>query len=81
MIIDLFLGFFQLCTSLETANKLVQSTNSYVGLLSEKVEELEKVVKRADSAIATARAVHASLREKEETLAGNQSVKFNSRVE
>ncbi|XP_048331918.2 uncharacterized protein LOC125423005 [Ziziphus jujuba] len=65
----------KLCTALETANKLVQSTNSNVGVLSEKVEELEKVVKRADSAIASARAVHASLSEKEEKLAGNHNVK------
>ena len=60
---------------METANKLVQSTNSNVGLLSEKVEELEKVIKRGDSAIAAARAVHGSLKQKEEALTGNQNVK------
>ncbi|KAK4276758.1 hypothetical protein QN277_014869 [Acacia crassicarpa] len=53
----------KLCTALETANELVQSTNSNVGLLSEKVGELQKVVKRADSAIAAAKAVHVNLDE------------------
>ncbi|KAF7827217.1 Centrosomal protein like [Senna tora] len=48
----------QLCTALETANQLVQSTNSNVALLSEKVGELQKIVKRGDSAIAAAKAVH-----------------------
>ncbi|KAF7829855.1 putative Histone-lysine N-methyltransferase SUV420H14-20 [Senna tora] len=48
----------KLCTALETANQLVQSTNSNVALLSEKVGELQKIVKRGDSAIAAAKAVH-----------------------
>ncbi|KAF3445687.1 hypothetical protein FNV43_RR10863 [Rhamnella rubrinervis] len=65
----------KLCTALETANKLVQSTNSNVGLLSEKVGELEKVIRRGDSAIAAVRAVHGSLKQKDETLTGNQNVK------
>ncbi|XP_058219293.1 uncharacterized protein LOC131329891 isoform X2 [Rhododendron vialii] len=52
---------FQLCTALETASKLVHSTNSLVRLLLEKVEELEGVVKRGDSAIAAAKAIHNSL--------------------
>ncbi|KAL6962127.1 hypothetical protein U1Q18_037081 [Sarracenia purpurea var. burkii] len=51
----------KLCTALETANKLVHSTNSQVGLLSEKVEELERLIKRADSAIAAAKTTHDSL--------------------
>lgn len=51
----------QLCTALETASKLVHSTNSLVRLLLEKVEELEGVVKRGDSAIAAAKAIHNSL--------------------
>ncbi|THG07171.1 hypothetical protein TEA_003693 [Camellia sinensis var. sinensis] len=51
----------KLCTALETANKLVQSTNSHVGLLSEKVGELESVIKRGDSAIAAAKTIHNSL--------------------
>ncbi|GFY85334.1 hypothetical protein Acr_04g0000720 [Actinidia rufa] len=55
----------ELCTALETANKLVQSTNSQVELLSEKVGELERVIKRGDSAIAAAKAVHNSLNQKE----------------
>ncbi|KAK7385220.1 hypothetical protein VNO78_30934 [Psophocarpus tetragonolobus] len=48
----------KLCTALETANQLVQSTNSNVTSLSEKVEELQKVVKRGDSAIAAAKALY-----------------------
>ncbi|BAT82068.1 hypothetical protein LR48_Vigan07g217600 [Vigna angularis] len=48
----------KLCTSLETANQLVQSTNSNVASLSEKVEELQKIVKRGDSAIAAAKALY-----------------------
>ncbi|KAL9315706.1 hypothetical protein ACSQ67_016707 [Phaseolus vulgaris] len=47
-----------LCTSLETANQLVQSTNSNVASLSEKVEELQKIVKRGDSAIAAAKTLY-----------------------
>ncbi|XP_065880321.1 uncharacterized protein [Euphorbia lathyris] len=54
----------KLCTSLETANELVQSTNSNVSLLLEKVGELEKIVKRGDSAVAAAKAVHVSLNQK-----------------
>ncbi|KAI4307296.1 hypothetical protein L6164_030500 [Bauhinia variegata] len=48
----------KLCTALETANQLVQSTNSNVTLLSEKVGELQKIVKRGDSAVAAAKAIH-----------------------
>ncbi|KAL2317777.1 hypothetical protein Fmac_031653 [Flemingia macrophylla] len=48
----------KLCTALETANQLVQSTNSNVASLSEKVEELQKIVKRGDSAIAAAEALY-----------------------
>lgn len=65
---------FQLCTSLETANKLVQSTNSNVGLLSEKVEGLEKIVRRGDSAVAAARAIHVSLNQKGGPFSGSQNV-------
>ncbi|CAN6720836.1 unnamed protein product [Malus baccata var. baccata] len=62
----------KLCSALQTANKLVQSTNSNVMLLSEKVGELAGVVKRADSAMAAARVVHGSLNRKERgsTLSG-----------
>ncbi|KAJ7965599.1 Histone-lysine N-methyltransferase [Quillaja saponaria] len=49
----------KLCIALETANQLVQSTNSNVALLSEKIGELQKIVKRGDSAIAAAKADHA----------------------
>ncbi|KAL7263265.1 hypothetical protein ACSBR1_001442 [Camellia fascicularis] len=55
----------KLCIALETANKLVQSTNSHVGLLSEKVGELESVIKRGDSAIAAAKTIHNSLNRRE----------------
>lgn len=64
----------KLCTSLETANKLVQSTNSNVGLLSEKVEGLEKIVRRGDSAVAAARAIHVSLNQKGGPFIGSQNV-------
>ncbi|KAG6784189.1 hypothetical protein POTOM_009875 [Populus tomentosa] len=64
----------KLCTSLETANKLVQSTNSNVALLSEKVEGLEKIVRRGDSAVAAARAIHVSLNQKGGPFNGSQNV-------
>ncbi|CAK7347014.1 unnamed protein product [Dovyalis caffra] len=63
----------KICTSLETANKLVQSTNSNVRLLSEKVEELEKIVKRGDSAVAAAKAIHVSLNRKGGSFNGSQN--------
>ncbi|XP_057490657.1 uncharacterized protein LOC130776440 [Actinidia eriantha] len=63
----------ELCNALETANKLVQSTNSQVELLSEKVGELERVIKRGDSAIAAAKAVHYSLNQKESSF-GSQNI-------
>ncbi|KAL3737337.1 hypothetical protein ACJRO7_026155 [Eucalyptus globulus] len=47
----------KLCSSLEVANKLVQSTHGNAGLLLEKVEELEKIIKRGDSAVAAVKAV------------------------
>ncbi|XP_059629647.1 uncharacterized protein LOC132272535 [Cornus florida] len=50
----------KLCNALETANKLVQSTNSHVGMLSEKVRELERIINRADSAVAAAKGIHNS---------------------
>lgn len=58
LIVYYFTLFVQLCTSLETANQLVQSTNSNVASLSEKVEELQKIVKRGDSAIAATKALY-----------------------
>ncbi|KAM1213693.1 hypothetical protein PS2_005069 [Malus domestica] len=65
----------KLCSALETANKLVQSTNSNVMSMSEKVGELEGVIKRADSAITAARVVYGSLNKKEGPLIGNQNAK------
>ncbi|XP_022768220.1 uncharacterized protein LOC111312320 isoform X2 [Durio zibethinus] len=66
---------FQLCTALETANKLVQSTDTNVRLLSEKVVELEKIVKRGDSAITAARAISISLNQKGGSSVGSQNKK------
>ncbi|EXB44354.1 hypothetical protein L484_020166 [Morus notabilis] len=56
----------KLCSALETTNKLVQSTNSTAGVLSERIGELEEVVKRGDSAVAAVRGVISSLSQKEE---------------
>ncbi|CAI0430734.1 unnamed protein product [Linum tenue] len=53
-----------LCTAVETGNKLVQSTNSNARLLSEKVAEMEKVVKRGDSAVAAAKVIPITLGQK-----------------
>lgn len=64
----------QLCSAVETANKLVQSTNSNVKVLSEKIGELEEVVKRGDSAVAAVRGVISSLRQKEETPTSSQKL-------
>ncbi|MBA0566151.1 hypothetical protein Golob_010995, partial [Gossypium lobatum] len=66
----------ELCTALETANKLVQSTDTNVRSLSEKVRELEKIVKRGDSAITAARAISISLNQK-----GGSSVASENREE
>ncbi|XP_042982716.1 uncharacterized protein LOC122311978 isoform X1 [Carya illinoinensis] len=65
----------KLCSALETANKLVQATNSNVSLLSEKVGELEKIVKRGDSAIASAKAIHVSLNQKQGSFTGSQNIR------
>ncbi|CAI0430732.1 unnamed protein product [Linum tenue] len=54
----------KLCTAVETGNKLVQSTNSNARLLSEKVAEMEKVVKRGDSAVAAAKVIPITLGQK-----------------
>ncbi|OWM90173.1 uncharacterized protein LOC116187892 isoform X1 [Punica granatum] len=48
----------KLCSSLEMANALVQSTNSNTRLLLQKVGELEKIIRRGDSAVAAAKAIH-----------------------
>ncbi|XP_010241212.1 PREDICTED: uncharacterized protein LOC104585884 [Nelumbo nucifera] len=54
----------KLCTALETADKLVQFANSNAKILSEKVEELENIVKREDSAVAAAKVIHLSRNKK-----------------
>lgn len=51
----------KLCTALDTAKKLIESTNSNVMVLSERVGELEKVIKMEDSAIAEVRSIHSLL--------------------
>jgi len=43
-------------------------------LLSEKVEGLEKIVRRGDSAVAAARAIHVSLNQKGGPFNGSQNV-------
>ncbi|RZC73565.1 hypothetical protein C5167_049045 [Papaver somniferum] len=48
----------KLCSALETADKLVQSNNSNVRFLSAKVEVLESIVKRGDSAAKSAKFIH-----------------------
>ncbi|MED6107247.1 hypothetical protein PIB30_012081 [Stylosanthes scabra] len=63
----------KLCTALETANQLVQSTTTNAASLSEKVRELEKIVKRADSAIAAAREVHVIMDNNNATMEGSSS--------
>ncbi|GLT57736.1 hypothetical protein SLA2020_306870 [Shorea laevis] len=55
----------KLCSALETANKLVKSTDTNAGVLLEKVVELERIVKRTHSAIATAKGIPISLKRKE----------------
>ncbi|XP_016498557.1 uncharacterized protein LOC107817269 [Nicotiana tabacum] len=57
----------ELCTALETASKLVHSTNSSVGMLKDKVEELSKVISRRDSAIEAAKAIEGSPKQPEST--------------
>uniref|UniRef100_A0A7N0UNZ2 Uncharacterized protein n=1 Tax=Kalanchoe fedtschenkoi TaxID=63787 RepID=A0A7N0UNZ2_KALFE len=54
----------KLCSALETANKVVKCAHKEVTSISAKVEELETVVKRADSAVAVARAVNTALNQK-----------------
>lgn len=61
----LFFIAFQLCTALETANKLVHSTNSNVGMLKDKVEELWEVINRRDATIEAAKAFEGSPKQPE----------------
>ncbi|XP_059428500.1 uncharacterized protein LOC132162255 [Corylus avellana] len=66
----------KLCSALENANKLVHSTNANVRLLSEKVGELEKVVKRGDSALASAKAIHhVCLNQKQGLFSGSENTR------
>ncbi|XP_010679246.2 uncharacterized protein LOC104894386 [Beta vulgaris subsp. vulgaris] len=51
----------ELCTTLDTAKKLIESANSNVMVLSENVGELENIIKKGESAIAEVRSIHSSL--------------------
>ncbi|XWS15105.1 hypothetical protein CRYUN_Cryun35bG0065500 [Craigia yunnanensis] len=53
--------------------KLVQSTDTNARLLSEKVAELERIVKRGDSAITAARAISISLNQRGGSSVGGQN--------
>ncbi|KAK4352713.1 hypothetical protein RND71_028231 [Anisodus tanguticus] len=55
----------ELCTALETANKLVRSINSNVSMLKDKVEGLCEVINRRDSTIAAAKAFEGSQKQPE----------------
>ncbi|KAE8037040.1 hypothetical protein FH972_009666 [Carpinus fangiana] len=50
-------------------------TNSNVRLLSEKVGELEKIVKRGESAIASAKAIHVCLNQKQGPFSGSENTR------
>ncbi|KAF8404146.1 hypothetical protein HHK36_009026 [Tetracentron sinense] len=51
----------KLCSVLETADKLVQSANSNIRLLLEKVGMIESIIRRGDSAIAAGKAILGTL--------------------
>ncbi|KAE9605872.1 hypothetical protein Lalb_Chr10g0101911 [Lupinus albus] len=68
----------KLCTALETANQLIQTTNRNAASLLDKVGELQKIVKRGDSAIAAARAVYVAPEKDSGALTDNEGFK-NSR--
>ncbi|CAO2826322.1 unnamed protein product [Amaranthus hypochondriacus] len=54
----------KLCTALDTAKKLIDSANSNAIVLTEKVEELQNIIKKGDSAIAEVRSIHSWLSHK-----------------
>ncbi|XP_077213787.1 histone-lysine N-methyltransferase [Tasmannia lanceolata] len=54
----------KLCSALETADKLVQSTNSNAAALTEKIGVLESIIKRGDSAVDMAKAIHSTRNKK-----------------
>lgn len=47
----------QLCSALETADRLVQSASANVETLKEKLDTLEHIIKRGDAAVDQAKAV------------------------
>ncbi|KAJ0984507.1 hypothetical protein J5N97_002863 [Dioscorea zingiberensis] len=47
----------KLCSALKTADKLVSSANANSSLLLERVEILESIIKRGDSAVEAAKAI------------------------
>ena len=55
-----FLGHFQMCSALDTASKLVESTNSNSRFLLEKIVELEQVLEKGDSTREAAMAIQTS---------------------
>ncbi|KAH9605752.1 hypothetical protein KSS87_013124 [Heliosperma pusillum] len=63
----------KLCATLDTAKKLIESTNSNVMVLSEKVGDLEKMIKKGDSAIAEVRSLHSSLSQRIASSSGSES--------
>ncbi|KAM7253229.1 hypothetical protein ACFE04_025847 [Oxalis oulophora] len=55
----------KLCGAVETANQLVQCTNANASVLSEKVKELEKIIKKGDAAISSAKSIYIPLNTKD----------------
>ncbi|RAL53270.1 hypothetical protein DM860_006942 [Cuscuta australis] len=54
----------ELCSAMQTANKLVSSTHREVGLLSENVRKLEQKINMRDSNVASAKAIQSCLKGK-----------------
>ncbi|GAB4844882.1 hypothetical protein Ancab_038274 [Ancistrocladus abbreviatus] len=65
----------KLCTALDSANKLIKSTNTNVVMLSDKLGELERIIKKGDCAVAAARSIHCSLSHKSGSSTGSQHIR------
>lgn len=52
----------ELCSAMQTANKLVDSTHCEVGMLSENVRTLEEKINLRDSNVASAKAIQSCLK-------------------
>nr|XP_043617194.1 uncharacterized protein LOC122589025 [Erigeron canadensis] len=50
----------ELCSALETANKLIQSSSSYVMDLSHKIQKLESITKKGNLVVKEAESIHIS---------------------